>query len=71
MARADEAVTDALDVIRAIEPAVEENLDLLVPVEQKFTIMGQLTENKLIGPDQIDFQKLMSDDSPFRTQQQG
>ncbi len=34
MARADEAVIDALDVIRAIEPAVEENLDLLVPVDR-------------------------------------
>jgi len=34
MARADEAVSDALDVIRAIEPAVEENLDLLVPVDR-------------------------------------
>jgi acyl-[acyl-carrier-protein] desaturase len=34
MARADEAVIDARDVIRAIEPAVEENLDLLVPVDR-------------------------------------
>ena len=40
MARADlvgrrwDAVTDHHDVIRAIEPAVEENLDLLVPVDR-------------------------------------
>ena len=34
MAPADEAVTDALDVVRAIEPAVQENLGLLVPVDR-------------------------------------
>src|SRR6187401_1157327 len=34
MAPADEPVTDALDVIRAIEPAVQESLDLLVPVDR-------------------------------------
>jgi len=34
MARTDEAVMDALDVIRAIEPAVQENLGLLVPVDR-------------------------------------
>ena len=40
MARADligrrwDAVADHHDVIRAIEPAVEENLDLLVPVDR-------------------------------------
>ena len=34
MAPAYEAVTDALDVIRAIEPAVQENLGLLVPVDR-------------------------------------
>ena len=34
MARADEAVIDARDVIRAIEPAVAENLDVLVPVDR-------------------------------------
>jgi len=51
-------------------PYEQSGSDVLVPVDQKFTIMGQLTENKLVGPDQIDFQKLMSDDSPFRTQHQ-
>ena len=34
MARVDEAVTDHLEVIRAIEPAVEDNLDLLRPARQ-------------------------------------
>src|SRR6188508_1611505 len=34
MACVDEALLDALEVIRAIEPAVEENLGLLVPVDR-------------------------------------
>jgi flagellar M-ring protein FliF len=48
-------------------PYQSQGTDVLVPASQKFTVLTQLTENQLIGPDQINFEKLISDDSPFRT----
>ncbi|PJF23649.1 MAG: hypothetical protein CUN53_21820, partial [Phototrophicales bacterium] len=48
-------------------PYAQQGSDILVPADQKFTILTQLTEHQLIGPDQINFEKLISDDSPFRT----
>jgi flagellar biosynthesis/type III secretory pathway M-ring protein FliF/YscJ len=51
-------------------PYREQGSDVLVPAEQKFTVLAQLTENHLIAADQINFDKLMQDDSPFRTQAQ-
>lgn len=48
----------------------DKNGDLLVPAEQKYPVLAQLSENNLINADQIDFQKLVSDMSPFMTQGQ-
>ncbi len=39
--------------------------DLLVPAEQKYQVLAQLTENKLITTEQIDFGSILQDDSPF------
>jgi flagellar biosynthesis/type III secretory pathway M-ring protein FliF/YscJ len=44
--------------------------DLHVPVEQKLTILAQLADQQLISPDQINFEKLVTDASPFLTQYQ-
>jgi flagellar biosynthesis/type III secretory pathway M-ring protein FliF/YscJ len=44
--------------------------DLLVPAEQKFTIWAHLTETQVVGADQINFDRLLADESPFRTSQQ-
>ena len=44
--------------------------DVLVPTDQKYSLLAQLTETHVIGADQINFEKLMSDDSPFRTRDQ-
>lgn len=43
----------------------ERNGSLFVPVEQKYAVLAQLTENDLITADQIDFSAIMEDDSPF------
>jgi flagellar M-ring protein FliF len=44
--------------------------DLHVPVEQKYTILAQLTDQQLISADQINFEALVKDASPFLTQSQ-
>jgi flagellar M-ring protein FliF len=44
--------------------------DVLVPIDQKYSLLAKLTESHVIGADQINFEKLMSDDSPFRTRDQ-
>ena len=41
--------------------------DLQVPVEQKYTILAQLTDQQLISADQINFEALVKDASPFLT----
>ncbi|MCI0364692.1 MAG: hypothetical protein L0Y44_09975 [Phycisphaerales bacterium] len=42
--------------------------EILVPADRKLAILAQLAESPVIGPNQIDFNKLMPEDSPFRTQ---
>lgn len=44
--------------------------DLHVPAEQKYTILAQLSDQQLITPDQINFEALVKDASPFLTQYQ-
>ncbi len=43
---------------------------LLVPAEQKFTVLAQLTDNEVISSDQINFDSLIQQDSPFLTREQ-
>jgi hypothetical protein len=40
------------------------------PRRQKYTVLAQLTENQVIDAAQINFETLVSDDSPFRTRDQ-
>jgi len=47
---------------------VESDGDLLVPVEQKYAVLAQLTERQLITADQIDFSSILKEDSPFTDQ---
>jgi flagellar biosynthesis/type III secretory pathway M-ring protein FliF/YscJ len=51
-------------------PYEVQGTDILVPGEQKFTIWAYLAESQIVGADQINFDRLMSDDSPFRTRDQ-
>ena len=44
--------------------------DVMVPADRKLSILAQLTEMQVIGGEQINFDRLMSDDSPFRTRDQ-
>ena len=44
--------------------------DVLVPAQDKFTIWAHLTETQVVGADQINFDRLLADESPFRTSQQ-
>ncbi len=44
--------------------------DIMVPAEQKYAVLAYLTESQVIGADQINFDRLMNDDSPFRTRDQ-
>ncbi len=48
----------------------ESGNDVLVPAEQRYTILANLTDNQLIEPDQIDFDSLLQDDSPFRSREE-
>jgi flagellar M-ring protein FliF len=42
--------------------------DLLVPPDQKYAVLAQLTERRLITADQIDFNSILKEDSPFTDQ---
>ncbi|MDY7107185.1 MAG: hypothetical protein SYC29_00975 [Planctomycetota bacterium] len=46
----------------------EGNGDLLVPPDQKYAVLAQLTERQLISADQIDFSSILKEDSPFTDQ---
>lgn len=43
---------------------------LLVPADQKFTVLAQLTDHEVITGDQINFDSLIEQDSPFLTRDQ-
>jgi len=51
-------------------PFQDTGTDLLVPADQRYTILARLTDNELIQPDQIDFESLMEDGSPFRSREE-
>ena len=44
--------------------------ELLVPSEQRFAIVAKLLDAEALNPDQINFEKLIQQDSPFLTRQQ-
>jgi flagellar M-ring protein FliF len=62
----DEARTRAVNYLdnRQI-PWDEVNGEIQVPVERRYAVLAQLTEQQLITSDQIDFSAIMRDDSPF------
>jgi flagellar M-ring protein FliF len=43
---------------------------ILVPVERKYAILGALTDHQVIAPEQIDFDTLARQDSPFLSRAQ-
>lgn len=48
----------------------ERNGQIMVPAEQRHVLLAQMTENEIIGPDQIDFDALIRQDSPFLSKAQ-
>ncbi|MHC5004910.1 MAG: hypothetical protein ACYTJ0_17510 [Planctomycetota bacterium] len=48
----------------------ERDGQILVPAEQRHVLLAQMTENQIIGPDQIDFDMLVRQDSPFLSKAQ-
>lgn len=51
-------------------PYQESDGDVLVPVDRKYSVLANLNEQSLLAPDQINFEKLVTDDSPFRSNTQ-
>jgi flagellar biosynthesis/type III secretory pathway M-ring protein FliF/YscJ len=43
--------------------------DIVVPVDEKHVVLGELTENQLITAEQIDFTSIMKESSPFEDRQ--
>jgi flagellar biosynthesis/type III secretory pathway M-ring protein FliF/YscJ len=62
---------EAINYLQARDiPYQERGDDVLVPSDRKIAVLAQLTENKLIDGDQINFESLVADESPFRTRDQ-
>jgi flagellar M-ring protein FliF len=51
-------------------PYRERGNDILVPPSQKYSILAQLTNDEIITPDQINFDSLVAQDSPFLSKAQ-
>ena len=51
-------------------PFTEQGDQILVPADQKYSILARLTQHEVIGGSQIDFATLMEEDSPFRSKYQ-
>lgn len=63
--------TQALKYLETANIPFEERSNrLYVPVDQKYTILAQLHENRVIDGQQIDFALLIEQDSPFRSRYQ-
>jgi flagellar biosynthesis/type III secretory pathway M-ring protein FliF/YscJ len=66
-----EARTKALGHLRARNiPFRERGSEILVPPQEKYAILAQLTDGQVISPDQIDFDALIKQDSPFLSRSQ-
>lgn len=67
-----EIKTKAANLLRASDIRFEDRGgQLYVPSDQKYFVLAQLTDNGVIGGDQIDFLKLVEQDSPFMTRESG
>ncbi len=51
-------------------PHEQRGSELLVPSEQRFAIVAKLLDADVMDPDQVNFDKLIEQDSPFLTRQQ-
>ncbi|MCZ6836361.1 MAG: hypothetical protein O7G85_11355 [Planctomycetota bacterium] len=51
-------------------PYKEQGGEVLVPADQRTIVLAQLVDYQLLAVDQINFEKLMQDDSPFRSREQ-
>ncbi|TVQ54595.1 MAG: hypothetical protein EA377_05230 [Phycisphaerales bacterium] len=61
----------AVEYLRAQNiPYRERGGEIHVPVDRKYTILARLTDNEVITPNQIDFDTLIEQDSPFLSRAQ-
>ncbi len=51
-------------------PHEQRGSELLVPSERRFAIVAKLLDAEVMSPDQVNFDKLIEQDSPFLTRQQ-
>lgn len=51
-------------------PHEERNGRLMVPAEQKYTVLGQLAGQDVVNGNNLDFSKIVEDESPFLTREQ-
>lgn len=66
-----EARARAVDYLKSTRiPHEVSGSEVLVPADQKLSILASLTESQIIGADQINFDRLLNDDNLFRTNQQ-
>lgn len=68
---ANNVKSQVVDYLKAREIAYQDRGgDVYVPANQKIAVLGQLTDKQLIDGDQINFESLIADDSPFRSRNQ-
>lgn len=66
-----EARVNVINFLNSRQIRYEEKAgDLMVPIEQRYVVLGELQSGEMISGDQIDFDKLVQQDSPFMSRWQ-
>ncbi|MCA9296632.1 MAG: hypothetical protein KC983_08940, partial [Phycisphaerales bacterium] len=66
-----EARVNVINFLNSRQIRYEEKAgDLMVPIEQRYLVLGELQSGEMISGDQIDFDKLVQQDSPFMSRWQ-
>ncbi|MCH7571376.1 MAG: hypothetical protein IH891_00520 [Planctomycetes bacterium] len=67
----EEAKANAISFLQIHQIPYEERAgDIVVPAEQRTIVLARMIDNNVLNADEINFDKLLSDDSPFRSHSQ-
>lgn len=67
----EEAKAKAISFLQTHQIPYEERAgDIVVPAEQRTIVLARMIDNNVLNADEINFDKLLSDDSPFRSRSQ-
>ena len=67
----EEAKAKAISFLQAQQIPYEERAgDIVVPTDQRTIVLARMIDNNVLNADEIYFNKLLSDDSPFRSRSQ-